>query len=154
MTVSFIINHIIMNVKLVFLLFFVAACGVKTSSQSAEGFSEQIESISIGYQNLRISKKLKRGGNDTDCADWTFTKESLKNLLKSLKKVSGQASYKSCYQYGCWYKGEVNNARQTYEITVYAGGYIHLANEKETLHFITVNESDLFVSICDCCETE
>ena len=112
--------------------------------------------IHIGYKNLKLTSSLKKevkdNPKDSLCSSWNFNEEALKGLLTSMKKVSGQEAYKYCYQYPCWYKGVVSNDSLEYEITIYGGGYLTLKNKDEILHFITKNESQLFISICDCCE--
>lgn len=112
--------------------------------------------IYIGYKDLKLlnnlKKEIKGTLEDSLCNAWSFEKSALKGILKTMKKVSGQEAYKLCYQYPCWYKGIVSNDILEYRITIYGGGYITLYNKAETLHFITENESNLFITICNCCE--
>ncbi len=116
----------------------------------------QDSDIYVGYKDLKLVKDLKKETKgtleDSLCNSWSFEKTALKGLLKTMKKVSGHEAYQYCYQYPCWYKGIVSNDTLEYKITIYGGGYITLYNKNEMLHFITENESDLFIAICDCCE--
>ena len=147
-----------MYLKILILVFFIAGCTTSSSNQAMNDQSQSTiksdKGIPIGYHNLYLKESLKREVKDNNCAEWFFPESTLRNLLKSFEEVSGMESYQRCYQYKCWYTGKVSNQKEDYEITVHAGGYIILSNEKETLHFIMTKESDLFVSVCDCCETE
>ena len=147
-----------MYLKILILVLALAGCTISSSNQAMNEQSQKIIDtdieIPIGYQGLYLTANLNREGDDKDCNDWTFAENSLKNLLKELEKVSITEAYSRCYQYKCAYYGKVASPKKAYEIAIHAGGYIILSNEKETLHFIMTKESDLFVSVCNCCETE
>ena len=117
------------------------------------------DSLTVGYNNLlfrgKLTKQIKVNKNSNyykKCVNWRFEKKYLKNILNNMKLVSANEAYAKCYQYACWYQGEVGNGKLRSSITIYAGGEITLKNNSETLHFISTVKSKYFLDTCNCCE--
>ena len=122
----------------------------------------QQDSTEIGYLDYKLIGTLKKVNQDQEryeeyfekCTDWVFKEKSIFNLLKKMRKVEATEAYARCYQYPCWYEGKVSNGDADYEIAIYAGAFVTLSNNDETLHFIMEEKSDLFVDFCSCCEDD
>ncbi len=121
------------------------------------------ENISIGYRYFILISPLtkvnriqeereERQKFFTECNDWHLDKESTTNIIEGMEKVEGSLAWRLCSYYPCWYNGTVSNGKKSYEITIYAHSAVTLTNDEETLFFIPKEESDLFLSPCDCCE--
>ena len=76
----------------------------------------------------------------------------LEGVISNMRLVDATEWYARCYQYPCYYSGEVSNGTEAYSMVVSPGSYITLSNELESIHFIQENISELFINPCDCCE--
>lgn len=145
--------------------FFSIGCsnsGKKTNSLEVESPPvSQTQEIFIGYLDLKLNGTLKKefksesnNGNDiiVECERWTLGDTSISNILKGMRKVDATEWYALCYNYPCWYEGNVSNGNVKYQMTINAASYVTLSNDKETLHFILEKKSNLFIVACDCCE--
>jgi hypothetical protein len=118
--------------------------------------------IPIGYKTLKLIGGLKRACKYEEASNelakivtkWAFSDSLAHNLLQKMRKVESNEWYASCTIYPCWYEGVVKDQDTQYEIIINAGGYVILTNESETLHFVLIEKSDLFIGICACCESD
>ena len=155
--------YIPMNtILLICIAFSSFGCNCTSENHSNEVIDEnisQVKEITLGYNNLKFISELKKAckpysDNDLfeNANNWSFSIESVSNLLKHMRKVESNEWYALCTIYPCWYEGKVANEKVNYEILINAGGFVILTNEDETLHFILEDKSSLFIAVCDCCE--
>lgn len=114
--------------------------------------------IDIGYNGLKLISPLLKTNNEKDtvsikeCSAWNMSNTIVQNLLKTMELVSPEVYYKRCYQLPCFYTGTVSNGIEIYEIEIWAGSYVQLIGENETLYFILSKTNENYVSPCDCCK--
>ena len=126
--------------------------GLKTEQAAVEGS----EALYIGYQELYVvaeqGKTITKHGVEA-CQHWSLATTDLAGVLEAMEHVSGTVWYSRCYQLGCYYSFTVANAAGArYQMDVYAGSYVILSNDDETLHFIDKEPNRLFLEACSCCE--
>ncbi len=123
--------------------------------------SLQIIGVDIGYEDLHLISPLERRCREdsteaelknTGCETWSFTEKDLKGMLKTMKKVEPVEWNAVCYNYPCFYIGKVANEKKEYNITINAASFVELASDDEVLYFILQQESENFLTPCDCCE--
>jgi len=119
----------------------------------------QFRKVDIGYENLILQGPLKKEykGNESDiistgCENWFLKENDLKGLLLNMRIVEPVEWNSICYNYPCYYVGEVANEIKKYKLIINAGSYVELRSENETLYFVLEKESGKFLIPCNCCE--
>ena len=122
------------------------------SSQNTK--NKNLEIVYMDFMLVgELSKFTSNSNKDSaSCNNWVFKRDSAFHILDNMRLVEANEAYVSCYQYECGYIGTVANENLNYEITIYPGGIITLSNDITTLNFIMEIDSQLFISICNCCE--
>ncbi len=118
------------------------------------------DSIPIGYKNLYLVTELQK--NDSKeyydsfkCYEWEFEEESLRNIIPQMDTVNSfESYYRICNQYPCNYTGLISDGKNEYEIFIQGGSQIFLGIKPNNtgITFIHRKPSDLFISVCNCCE--
>ncbi|WP_338763554.1 hypothetical protein WAF17_19910 [Bernardetia sp. ABR2-2B] len=120
--------------------------------------SKQNKDILIGYLDFKlsdsISKKYTKKSNSTNikmsgCDKWTLEEKDFAGIMQNMKESSYTVMYLNCEILPCYYKTKITNDSVTYTMSVYLGGFITISSEREQLFFLTEEENDLFISVCD-----
>lgn len=118
------------------------------------------DSIPIGYKNLYLVTELQKNDSKEyydsfECYEWELEEESLRNIITEMDTaINSNDLYVSCYQYSCNYTGLISDGKKEYEIIIHGGSQIYLGIEPNNtgITFIHRKASDLFISVCNCCE--
>lgn len=110
----------------------------------------------MGFRNLRYVGEIERvydnKEGENSCEDWTLTRANFENLLQNLDPVEGVEWGALCYNYPCYYRGEVCDEKGKYDIEINAGSYVVLKHDNKLLYFIAKNKLPFFIIECNCCE--
>lgn len=103
---------------------------------------------------IKVSDKATAQRDAAECSRWVYQKTNLVSDLEKMRPAGQEEWGRRCYQFSCAYEGNAFIAGKKQKVTINAGGWISLANEKgkDIQYFLSSKTLPGFLAACDCCE--
>lgn len=103
---------------------------------------------------IKVSDKTTAQRDAAECSRWVYQETNLTSDLGKMRPAEQEEWGRRCYQFSCAYEGNALIAGKKQRVTINAGGWISLANEKgkDIQYFVSDKTLPGFLATCDCCE--